>query len=504
MKRFLERLTAYFSIVLLFILSVSLLFGYAYMQMAMQEQPMILAENHWFVTVLLPLLVLLFVLLKVCLKSNIRAKHIVLVFSLCYLAFGIYMILHAPLGLRADVQSCLESAKSFRKSHPADVLEPGSYLFTYPHQLGLVSFFRILGPLANPKALFSLNLLAVLLVQVMQVRISAMLFQNDRITKITALLSYLFLPPLFFILFAYNTLYSLAFAMAGIYFLLRFEEKKQTLFLAASLLCLVLATLLRSNLVILLIAIAIMLLLRALYQKRWLYVAVALLPILCYMLASKGLISGYARWSNQDLPGLPQKAWISIGLNNGGNGVPGMFSSKYIQLFNEMDFDVEETETQLNAIIAERLEYLYANPAQAANFFWAKIQNTWTDPLFQSIWSGPLSKELSFQRIQPSLLYEIYDDSRLNKHIALTLRGLLLLIYAFAALGIHRLFKNKLLLNSLYIPLYFLGGFLFHLFWETKSQYVVSHVYMLIPLAACGLAQLRFLQGRETKETVAE
>ena len=39
------------------------------------------------------------------------------------------------------------------------------------------------------------------------------------------------------------------------------------------------------------------------------------------------------------------------------------------------------------------------------------------------------------------------------------------------------------------MPLIFLtGGVLFHLMWETKSQYVYPYIFMLIPLSAAGLA----------------
>lgn len=40
----------------------------------------------------------------------------------------------------------------------------------------------------------------------------------------------------------------------------------------------------------------------------------------------------------------------------------------------------------------------------------------------------------------------------------------------------------------LLIPLIYLtGGFIFHLIWETKSQYVYPYVYLLLPLSALGL-----------------
>ena len=50
---------------------------------------------------------------------------------------------------------------------------------------------------------------------------------------------------------------------------------------------------------------------------------------------------------------------------------------------------------------------------------------------------------------------------------------------------------------SLYI---FLGGFFFHLMWETKSQYVYPYVFMLIPMSALGIDLIgawliRYLKG---------
>ena len=45
-------------------------------------------------------------------------------------------------------------------------------------------------------------------------------------------------------------------------------------------------------------------------------------------------------------------------------------------------------------------------------------------------------------------------------------------------------------LDKTLLPIVFLGGFLFHLIWETKSIYVLQYYYLLIPYAAYGLYKL--------------
>lgn len=40
------------------------------------------------------------------------------------------------------------------------------------------------------------------------------------------------------------------------------------------------------------------------------------------------------------------------------------------------------------------------------------------------------------------------------------------------------------------LPLIFLGGFTFHLIWETKAIYVLQYFYLLVPYAAFGIYQM--------------
>lgn len=59
--------------------------------------------------------------------------------------------------------------------------------------------------------------------------------------------------------------------------------------------------------------------------------------------------------------------------------------------------------------------------------------------------------------------------------------------------------------DGLLLLLYLTGGFLFHLFWETKSQYVYPYLFSLIPLCAFGAENLPGKQnGAKGKDRIYE
>ena len=46
-------------------------------------------------------------------------------------------------------------------------------------------------------------------------------------------------------------------------------------------------------------------------------------------------------------------------------------------------------------------------------------------------------------------------------------------------------------MKELLLPLTFIGGVLFHLFWEAGASYAIPYVLLLLPLCACGYGEWR-------------
>ena len=97
-----------------------------------------------------------------------------------------------------------------------------------PHQLGLVSFERLILTLfgeANVKVFFILNLLMAIADNFFLWKITQRLFKKESISKLVILLSFVFFSHLFNILFVYGLTYGLFFAIIGLYFLQIYFEK---------------------------------------------------------------------------------------------------------------------------------------------------------------------------------------------------------------------------------------------------------------------------------------
>ena len=45
-------------------------------------------------------------------------------------------------------------------------------------------------------------------------------------------------------------------------------------------------------------------------------------------------------------------------------------------------------------------------------------------------------------------------------------------------------------LHRLLLPMIFIGGFIFHLFWEAKGQYTITYFVLLIPYCVKGLMDM--------------
>ena len=129
--------------------------------------------------------------------------------------------------------------------------------------------------------------------------------------------------------------------------------------------------------------------------------------------------------------------------------------------------------------ISDNLQKIAARPFDAASFFAKKTVTTWCEPTLQSVWSGPL--EDCGQQTHTSLLASIYNGKKANKALTILSKTFILMLFLLSTVFLvkHR-HKNGWQLVFIFL----IGGILFHLLWETKSQYVYQYVIMLIPFAS--------------------
>lgn len=443
------------------------------------------------------------------LLSKLDEKWIFLVGSVLYLGIGAYLIGHQNDMLRHDALAVLEAAKALNRGDYSLVTAVSGYLYKYPHQLGLVSFERIILFIfghENIKSLLWINLFMGIADQFLLWRITKNQFQKEEVTKAVLLLSFLFLPHLFFILFAYSITYSLFFSLLGIFFFQRYLKETSILSFVLVIVFFTIAHLIRNNTIILILSVIVILLLEFFKNQSKKHIALAICLFLAASLSSRMLISHYQNASGvEKLEGEPKIAWVAMGLDDNPiyNRIPGWYDAYVENVYNEYKGDSDLIKKASYDTLSNRLTYMRSNPLYTLRFFKNKFVSTWIDSLFQSIWSGPLPKsKVEGQQVRGGVMESIYHGGAAYHMLYRVSASVLFLIYIFVFSSILNLSrKRQTQYFDLLVLVYFTGGVLFHLIWETKSQYAYPYVYLLLPLCAYGYDCLKgWLKTRMTKQ----
>lgn len=422
------------------------------------------------------------------LLERVEARKLFWALAAGYTVLAAYLILHVDPVIRADAELVLSAARNFEKG-VYSAFAKGGYMDLYPHQLGLMTFERFFAPLSDsPAPFFWLNFLLVLATNFLQWKLSELLFPSPMMDKYAILLSFLFLPQLFFILFVYGTVPGLCLLLAAVYCAVRYLRLGRLRWLVLSALSAAGACLVRNNCLIGVVALVIVCLLYFFKTGRRRAAALAAAAVLLVLASGGGLEAYYRAETGMDFgPGIPKTAYIAMGTQESSRA-SGWFNSYTIDLYRGSGLDSDAAHEQARRDLEERLEYFAEHPGDAAEFYGEKILSTWCEPTFQSVWTGPLDD--CRQQTHSPLLRELYSGGDAYGRLETFLNALSLLIYAAAlACLVRQLIRREPLSPELCFPyLYFLGGFLFHILWETKSQYTYPYVYVLIPMAAAALA----------------
>ena len=241
-------------------------------------------------------------------------------------------------------------------------------------------------------------------------------------------------------------------------------------------------TLIKANVIIILIAILIHYFMIN-HWKTW----IQFISILSICFIGTTLIYQVTIYPHNGMPrgetGIPSTHWIMMGLNNPGgyNDEDANFS---IGLKNEDKSNQEIKEANIH-IIKERIKnYRFIG---MIDHFKQKINYTWSDGTYYSI------TKLRREPLIENNPYADYVIGHQNKYFIyfsqishLTLIGLMLI-------GAFRLLRTKDTFESI-LTITIIGVFLFLLLWETRSRYLVLYLPVFLVLAAYGI---QILKGRD-------
>lgn len=391
----------------------------------------------------------------------------------------------------ADQAQVLYAAKQFCMGDYSK-LAPDLYMGMFPYQLPLAMlyepFYKILGDV-TPFFWQFINSFLICLSQYLIYRIVRELCENKKIINTALLLQFLDFPLILYVSFIYGTIVGMTLALASVFFLLKMRktEKRRWSDALLSALFMGMACLLKSNYLIFMIAACIIVLVMAATQKK--------LRLLFYIPLVIGIFFGgrtlvyktYEFRSGMEIgDGVPSSLFIAMGLSENEERANGWYNGyNWDTYLGELDCDPQKATEFGNEVIHGQLAEFGKSPLYMLDFFQEKINSTWLNPDFQGLWNNHHHGQVI---ACAPVIYNLYTGEL--HHVAQFLLGNIQFIIYAGALICFLAYWKKLNIYQCVFALIFVGGFLFHLFWETKAQYVIIYYVLLLPYAGAGINYL--------------
>lgn len=446
--------------------------------------------------------------------------------SFVVLIMGTVWIFVTRLYPGSDPAKVYQIAMQWRRGDFSAYAE-GGYLFRYPFQAGIILFYYLLSFLFgidNYIGLQFVNVIALAAVYGLLVKLSALFWQeDDKLPAVVYAALILWVPLSFYVTYLYGILPGMALSLGAVYFAAKYLHTRRYRYIVPAVLCMGLATVIKMNCLIYLVAIACFLLYDALdialltkreLGKQWIVsllclVLMGLSVAGCNKLCSRYVehLSGYEAGEGEVMV-----SWVVMGLQETPLG-PGGYSGYINEIFERYDYDTEKITEASIADIKSIMTRLSENPLdEGFPFFARKNAFQWNDPTFISLDRTKGRKAAGTMPAFAQSLIEGKGSVRLS--ILLNYAQTLILIGMILYLILDRKSQN---IYELMGAVVFLGGYLFHFFWESSASYTIPYFVIIIPYAVKGLADwvrctdecagrvcgaLRQNKGREKREWI--
>lgn len=421
--------------------------------------------------------------------------------SFIYLVISFLLVYQYNGFPRADSGKTFASMESLIAADLTPFLD-GGYIHRYPHQIGLMYYYLIgLEIFGGTHWIYYTNIAWGLLTNYsiwQLVRLNQRSTPNAQVAAI--LLPVLFLPHTLFNIYSYNHTPALALCLTGLVFFQKYLLEQRWLHIGGSTFFLIAALLIRQNFQIIILAILIVLVLLFFSSpalKRGITIGVIALTFLLPPLVQKATEQTIGVEIGK---GIPAVTWIALGLQDSRTDdvhidiyrkrLPGWFNGYSESLWEQSGHDTETTAQASRALIKELIHTRWNEPGHGVHFFATKVASSWLEPTYQSLFVAYLPGDGDFFSFTP--LYSLYEGGHAHQLLTTALRGIAFLI--FLGTGIHTfteiVIRQRQLSAATAISIAIFGGFLFHLFWETKSAYIYPYMMLATPLAALSFTQV--------------
>lgn len=424
-----------------------------------------------------------------CLIGNLfmRRFHRRIPLKYFYLALGILLfalVCFTQLWPKGDSGILLEIAEHIGSGNYQDFL-PGGYLYNQPHQIPLAYLCSFMYLLFGRNYVFVYQAVncfftvgVLYLLQKLYLR-----FKGEIPVCGFLAVSFLFVPFLFYVTFVYGTTPGLYLALAACVQLTKYLDSGRLFHAALCIALIAAAKLLKSNYLIFAIGFAAILLYDFVRKANLRHIGVA--AALAVSIVVSGIaVKAFTQHQTKIVSngGIPYILFVAMGFQEA-TLAPGWWSGYHTLVFEQMQYDVKKAAECGRENLMENLQKMKEDPLYGADFMYRKLSSEWSEPTYESIWIQ--QNRMSNVRLVRPVANLFSGSGRLSGIYVVFCNLFQSFLYFFSLLFVIGKWK-KITPSELLLPVIFIGGFLFHIFWEAKGQYTLPYCVCLLPMCVWG------------------
>ena len=415
-------------------------------------------------------------------------------------AAALCFVLAVGLLPRADSALVIEAAKRFAAGDFSPL--EGEYFSRVSYQLGiclpLEGLARLLPGLDLNLLMQALNCVISAALMALLCGLAGGLSGDARTSGAAALLYLAFVPMLLFNMFVYGVLPMLLLCVLAMRCFARCARTGERRFGVLYALLIGAAAALKPNAMIVMLALLICAAVHALQRKDgFLLLCAALSVVLCFALPA-GVIRLYELRAGVTLaPDTGMLLRLAMGMQD--SMIAAGWYNGVIEEYWPLSVTPEMEKAAALEMLAARLRVFAADPAGAWAFFKEKCLTQWAEPSYDILWYGAVcGKSGRFNGLAHAIFR---DGSPVRALLAGYMNIFQQAAYVLALIGTCGMIKEKRIeAVHLMLPVTVLGGFLYHMLFEAKSQYIYPYMLLLLPLAAAGMDLLAGRARNKRKE----
>lgn len=430
-------------------------------------------------------------LLRRC--ARVRLEIVLALWALLTAAF----VILADTKQIVDFAYVCDAAQAFAKGDYTPL--QGDYFHVYSYQLGtclaLEGLARLL-PGADLNLLMqAINALLSAGTAYVLAALSEELAEREEARRAALIVYMLFLPAALYCIHVYGTMPMLFFCACAMLCMVRCMREMSMGNALGYVICAAIAYMLKPNAAVLLIAAAICALLHAMQRRD-------MRPLLCALAgaALAVLLARAAIWQYEWRSGIVMREDVSMlarlvmGLQDGSRGA-GWYNGYTEQFFPATVSAAQEKAIAL-ADLSARLKELGGDPVRALIFAVQKAVSQWLEPTYGTLLYGNAAHLVSgYTSGAAQAVFR--EGSTLRMALEAYMKVFQQAFYMLCAAGLFSASVRRGDAKQLLLPVAVIGGFLYHMLFEAKSQYIYVYAIYMIPLAAKGLSMLSvFIRDR--------